>query len=174
MDQLERGPLPISVIAPANTLPPPPEYSDSEDDDVAGGFGSGISSKSSQFEPRVNGYRRLSDLEERESGIPARTTKFNEDEAQRHRDDCSDGGEDSSDGNLNMVGKLAAQMKEFAERFVRIERKKMEVMRENERYRMEMENKRLEMILVSQQKTVDMISKVFDHAPKKMKMTQDL
>jgi len=76
---------------------------------------------------------------------------------------------------VNLVaGELAPQMREFAERFVRIEEKKMEVMRENGRFRMEVENKRMQMILVSQQKTVDMISKVFASAQNRMKMTQDL
>uniref|UniRef100_A0A7C9EW22 Uncharacterized protein n=1 Tax=Opuntia streptacantha TaxID=393608 RepID=A0A7C9EW22_OPUST len=119
-----------------------------------------------------NGHRRLSDFED---GNLGRKRKFYEEEeddeeAEREVEERSNGGDD-----VNLVaGELAAQMREFAERFVRIERKKMEVMRENERFRMEVENKRMQMILVSQQKTVDMISKVFAFAQNRMKMTQDL
>ncbi|GLT28184.1 hypothetical protein SLA2020_031350 [Shorea laevis] len=56
---------------------------------------------------------------------------------------------------------LAVEIRRFAERFAGIERMRMEIMRETERYRMEMENKRIEMILDSQRKIVDMIARSF-------------
>lgn len=181
MNQLERGPLPISAVAP----PPESDDSGSEEDDGVGDFRSGHARggrELGEFEKRVDGlllagrkmgefgsgYRRMSDFEGGNLGRKRKSYEDEEDEeAGRELEECS-----NSDGNGNLVvGELAAQMREFAERFVRIERKKMEVMRENERFRMEMENKRMQMILVSQQKTVDMISKVFASAQTKTKTT---
>lgn len=71
------------------------------------------------------------------------------------------------------VGELAVEIKVFAERFVKMEKKKMEMMRETERYRMEMENKRMEMILESQRMIVDTIGRAFGSHNKKFKMAQD-
>ncbi|KAK8506060.1 hypothetical protein V6N12_074117 [Hibiscus sabdariffa] len=56
---------------------------------------------------------------------------------------------------------LAVEIRRFAERFERMERKKMEIMHESERFRMEMEKKRIEMILDSQKKMLDAISASF-------------
>jgi hypothetical protein len=56
---------------------------------------------------------------------------------------------------------LAGQIKAFSERMVKLERKKLEVMKETERSRMEMENKKLEMILDSHSKIVHMIGEAF-------------
>ncbi|XP_057480434.1 trihelix transcription factor ENAP1-like [Actinidia eriantha] len=76
-------------------------------------------------------------------------------------------------GGRGVVAELAAEIKAFAEGFVRMENKKLEMMRETERYRMEMENKRMEMILESQRKTVDTIVRAFG-SHKKMKTGQDI
>ncbi|XVE72754.1 hypothetical protein DITRI_Ditri11bG0064000 [Diplodiscus trichospermus] len=56
---------------------------------------------------------------------------------------------------------LAVEIRRFAERFMRVEKKRMEMMQETERFRMEMENRRIEMILDSQRKIVDVISASF-------------
>ncbi|WCJ38067.1 Homeodomain-like superfamily protein [Euphorbia peplus] len=53
-----------------------------------------------------------------------------------------------------MEVRIAGEIKAFTERIVGMERKKMEVMKETEKWRMEMENKRIEMILDSQRKIV--------------------
>ncbi|KAG8387330.1 hypothetical protein BUALT_Bualt02G0010200 [Buddleja alternifolia] len=81
--------------------------------------------------------------------------------------------EDEDEGEENRGGaELAAEIKGFAERFMRMESRKIEMMRETERYRMEMEKKRLDMILDAQRKIVDTISRGFgDH--KKAKMTRE-
>lgn len=96
-----------------------------------------------------------------------------ESEAEEEEED----NEDEEEGELvavgGGVGELAAEIKVFAERFIRIEHKKMEMMRETERYRMEMENKRMEMILESQRKIVDTIGRAFGSHNKKFKMAQD-
>ncbi|GMI98654.1 Arabidopsis SIP1 clade Trihelix1 [Hibiscus trionum] len=77
--------------------------------------------------------------------------------------------EEDGDGDVAAIGMeeedkrvgLAVEIRRFAERFERVERKKMEIMHENERFRMEMENKRIEMILDSQKKLADAISASF-------------
>lgn len=73
-----------------------------------------------------------------------------------------------------VVGKeLAAEIKGFAERFMKMEHKKIEMMRETERYRMEIEKKRMDMILEAQRKVVDTIGRAFG-AHKKVKTAQEI
>ncbi|KAK8506059.1 hypothetical protein V6N13_002712 [Hibiscus sabdariffa] len=77
--------------------------------------------------------------------------------------------EEDGDGDTAVMGVeeedkrvgLAVEIRRFAERFERMERKKMEIMHESERFRMEMEKKRIEMILDSQKKMLDAISASF-------------
>lgn len=146
MEDLERGPLPISAVAPAAVNASVSDGSD--DDDFPADLGRG-------FPRRFDGYFRKGEFS---NGYPGNLRKEERE------------GEDDKD----LMGELAVEIRDFAERFVRVEKKKMEMMRETERMKLEMEDKRMEMILVSQQKTVDMISKVFGLSQKKMKMTQDL
>ncbi|XWS36568.1 hypothetical protein CRYUN_Cryun20dG0095900 [Craigia yunnanensis] len=68
---------------------------------------------------------------------------------------------------------LAVEIRRFAERFMRMEKKRMEMMQETERFRMEMENRRIEMILDSQRKTVDLISAIF-RSNKRVKVEEEL
>ncbi|KAE9460780.1 hypothetical protein C3L33_07305, partial [Rhododendron williamsianum] len=96
-----------------------------------------------------------------------------ESEAEEEDDDDEDEEEEELVAVGGGVGELAAEIKVFAERFIRMEHKKMEMMRETERYRMEMENKRMEMILESQRKIVDTIGRAFGSHNKKFKMAQD-
>ncbi|OMO89274.1 hypothetical protein CCACVL1_07947 [Corchorus capsularis] len=56
---------------------------------------------------------------------------------------------------------LAVEIRRFTEKFMRMERKRMDMMQETERFRIEMENRRIEMILNSQRKIVDVISESF-------------
>lgn len=56
---------------------------------------------------------------------------------------------------------LASEIRKFAERFTGMERMRMEMMKDTERYRMEMEQKRIGMILDSQRKIVDLIARSF-------------
>ncbi|KAJ4847590.1 hypothetical protein Tsubulata_013909 [Turnera subulata] len=53
---------------------------------------------------------------------------------------------------------LAREIRAFSERILRMERRKMEMVRETERWKLEMENKRMGMILDSQRKIVEMIA----------------
>ncbi|KAE8703976.1 putative transporter [Hibiscus syriacus] len=89
--------------------------------------------------------------------------------------------EEHEDGGVAVAGLeeagkrvgIAVEIRRFAERFERMERKKMEIMHETERFRMQMENKRIEMILDSQKKAVDIISASFG-LNKRMKVEEDL
>ncbi|KAL3616336.1 hypothetical protein CASFOL_039726 [Castilleja foliolosa] len=67
---------------------------------------------------------------------------------------------------------LAAEIRGFAERFMRMENKKIEMMRETERYWMEMEKKRMDMILENHRKIINSISNAFG-ARKKAKMVDE-
>ncbi|KAE8730596.1 Sec14p-like phosphatidylinositol transfer family protein [Hibiscus syriacus] len=89
--------------------------------------------------------------------------------------------EEGGDGDVGVVGMeeedkrvgLAVEIKRFAERFERMERKNMEIILETERFRMEMENQRIEMVLHSQKKIVDVISATFG-LNKRVKVEEDL
>ncbi|XP_024164417.1 uncharacterized protein LOC112171466 [Rosa chinensis] len=60
-----------------------------------------------------------------------------------------------------MVVELATEIRGFAKRLIGVENMRMEIMRETERCRLEMENKRIDMILQSQRKIVDSIDRAF-------------
>ncbi|XP_057820392.2 trihelix transcription factor ENAP1 [Cryptomeria japonica] len=65
------------------------------------------------------------------------------------------------------LSELASVVRSLGEGFMRIEQMKMEMQRDNERLRMEMEIKRTEMILESQQLIADVISKALSSSSKK-------
>ncbi|XP_016577508.2 uncharacterized protein LOC107875339 isoform X2 [Capsicum annuum] len=78
--------------------------------------------------------------------------------------------EDEEDGDGSGGGsELAAEIRGFAERFMRMESKKIEMMKETERYRMEMEKRRMEMILETQRSLIDTINSVVGGSHKKVK-----
>ncbi|XVF21384.1 hypothetical protein REPUB_Repub12eG0085900 [Reevesia pubescens] len=89
--------------------------------------------------------------------------------------------EEGGDDDVAVVGmeedkkgvELAMEIRRFAERFMRMEKKRMEMMQETERFRMEMENRRIEMILDSQRKIVDVISANFG-SNKRVKLEEEL
>lgn len=66
-----------------------------------------------------------------------------------------------NDGGREAVLGLAREIRAFSERIVGVESMKMEMMKVTEKWRIEMESKRLEMILRSQHKIVDSIAKAF-------------
>ncbi|KAG9153466.1 hypothetical protein Leryth_018729 [Lithospermum erythrorhizon] len=101
-------------------------------------------------------------------------------------EDSDDGEDDDEDQDVDVDGdgddekgasdggkELAAEIRGFAERFMRVEKMKIEMMRETERYRMEMERRRMEMIVDSQRKIVDSIGRAF-RAHKKLNTGQEL
>ncbi|PPR86595.1 hypothetical protein GOBAR_AA34099 [Gossypium barbadense] len=78
-------------------------------------------------------------------------------------------GEEDGDNDVAVVAMeeenkemaLAVEIRRFDEKLMWVERKRMEMMRETERLRMEMENTRIEMILDANKKFVDVISASF-------------
>ncbi|XP_039160299.1 trihelix transcription factor ASIL1 [Eucalyptus grandis] len=59
------------------------------------------------------------------------------------------------------VWEMAGEIRGFAERYVGMENVKMEMMRESERWRMDFERKRMDLIAESQSKILDTIAKAF-------------
>ncbi|GAB4841338.1 hypothetical protein Ancab_022065 [Ancistrocladus abbreviatus] len=203
MDQLERGPMPISVAPPISMVKTRELQGDDEDSDdhevdygshkgSEGGHGFDVSRslrdrKMDEFEELIDGFfkgsgGKMNELGERgrKMGNFGQDSRFRkrkglgfEEEEEQDKSREQENGEEEKVERSGLLVQLAGQMREFAERFVKMERKKMEMMRETERFRMEMENKRMEMILVSQQKTVELISRAFE-SHKKLKVTQDV
>ncbi|XP_076916392.1 uncharacterized protein LOC143576086 [Bidens hawaiensis] len=74
-------------------------------------------------------------------------------------------------GEEGVAAQLAVEIKGFAEKFVKMENKKIEMIRDVERYRLEMENKRMQMILESQQMLVETVYKAFSSSLKTNKLS---
>ncbi|PIN00311.1 Transcription factor GT-2 [Handroanthus impetiginosus] len=90
-----------------------------------------------------------------------------DDDGDDDEDDVEEGGEKGGGG-----AEIAAKIRGFADSFMKMEDKKIEMMRETEMHRMEMEKKRTEMILEAQRKLIDTIGRAFG-ANKKAKMAQE-
>lgn len=85
-----------------------------------------------------------------------------------HDEEVDDDGEEEEGGQgTRVVTELAVQIRTFAENFVRVEQKKVQMMRETAKYQMEMENKRMKMIIESQRKIVETIHEAFNTSQKK-------
>lgn len=83
--------------------------------------------------------------------------------------------EDGGGAGRGAICELAIEMRTFAERYLRVENMRVEVMRETERFRMEMEDKRLEMILQSHRQIVDTIGRALgSKKKKKLKMNHHI
>lgn len=89
---------------------------------------------------------------------------------ERDGEDEEEEEEEEGGSERDLVFELAAEIKEFAERLVKMENKKMEIIKETEMYRMAMENKRMKKIAESQRKIIDSIARAFG-SHKKMKIT---
>ncbi|KAB1199479.1 hypothetical protein CJ030_MR0G022772 [Morella rubra] len=80
-------------------------------------------------------------------------------------DDDDDGQAEEEEEEGEKGGELsigvAAEIRAFAERLVGMENMKMKMMKDTEKFRMEMENKRMALILDSQQRIVDSIESAF-------------
>lgn len=144
IDRMERGPLPISRA-------PPPASSSDED-----------------LKPRrsnnrsVNGNARVS--RNARSRI-RRAREVNQEENDEDND------EEEVEGGGGGLTELATELRRFGEGYVRIERKRIEMKREMEREWMEMESRRLEMVMEAQRCLVETIAGAFW---KKAKSSKDL
>ncbi|KAF9607922.1 hypothetical protein IFM89_003736 [Coptis chinensis] len=70
--------------------------------------------------------------------------------------------EEVEEDSGRLLSELASVVRAFGEGFVRVENMKLEMMKETEKQRIEMEKKRMEMILESQRSIVDTITRTFD------------
>ncbi|GAB4830217.1 hypothetical protein Ancab_019859 [Ancistrocladus abbreviatus] len=197
MDQLDRGPMPISVAPPVSLVKAHEVLGDDEDSDEDIDYGNNKGSKRDhrlddsrslrnrkmdEFEELIDGFFKGSGGQvtefrewERKVGSFGQDSRFRKrkgsvfEEEEMEAEEENDEEEEETSG---LLVQLAGQMRQFAERFVKMETKKIEMMRETQSFRMEMENKRMEMILLSQQKTVELISRAFE-SQKKMKLTRE-
>ncbi|XP_057453822.1 trihelix transcription factor ENAP1-like [Lotus japonicus] len=186
MDDLERGPLPISAH-PLASLPPGVDE-DEEDDEIEHGGEGDVH----DHDDRVNYMKSKSVnyiLKQRSAPSAINATKnraaFNvwDDEHDDGDDDEveEEEEEEEEDEGLGMsesglVLGLTEEIKAFGERFIGLENLKMEMMKETERFRFEMEKKRMRMILESQRRVVDSIGRAFgsSSSSKRMKITRPI
>lgn len=176
MDRLERGPLPISA-RPMIALPyqhlhgPDPEVENDDDDDDDDE--TPTKSRSMDYilrrPPMGNRFGGDGKLG---NGVSRVWDDDDEPVAKRPRprprevveeEDCEDVKVEFLERRREreVVLELAAQIRAFSESFVGMENMKMEIIRDTERCRREMESKRIDMILRSQNKIVDSITRAF-------------
>ncbi|KAI3801143.1 hypothetical protein L1987_29246 [Smallanthus sonchifolius] len=181
MDNLEKGPLPISSSPPMALL----EYqkpsnsngkkrkNNVDDDDGDGEFlVNKRSSRSKSYNHHVpDGYLTIN-LRFSDDGnrvvrglrtpvVHKRKGFYQEDDGEDEEEEEEGGGNGNGGEEQGVAAQLAVEIKGFAEKFVKMENKKIEMIRDVERYRLEMENKRMEMILESQQMLVETVNKAF-------------
>ncbi|KAL6217731.1 hypothetical protein ACLB2K_010948 [Fragaria x ananassa] len=162
MERLEQGPMPISSRRPYQESD---EEEVEEEHDVGGG--------DEVDEEEEDNYRKLQSLDyilrrpaivNRFSSRATREGQFrNSTGSKRAREAAGDEGYygDVVDGQrgTEMVAELATEIRAFAKRLIGVENMRMEIMRETERCRLEMENRRIDMIRQSQCKIVDSIDR---------------
>ncbi|MED6106130.1 hypothetical protein PIB30_002023 [Stylosanthes scabra] len=192
MDELERGPMPISA-RPVTSMAP---TSGNDDDGNYGSFYQNdddfvdpnedrenyIKSKSINYllskKPSMNKCRGVL----RDHILPkgfwsVDDGDYDDDDDVNYLDDDDYGGGGDDQKGLLMVDEralvsgLSTEIKDFTERFIGMENLKMRIMKETERRRLEMENRRMEMILESRQRTIDSISRAFGSS-KRLKMSE--
>ncbi|XP_061367850.1 trihelix transcription factor ENAP2 [Gastrolobium bilobum] len=189
MDELERGPLPISArpfmsMAPLgynNENDHDEDDEDNDDDDDDDGVcyynddddqrESYIKSKSINYivkqRPKANKYGGVLGFSRE------RDCDDYDDEDEDEDDDDSDDEEGVVVRRKGLISGLSAELRGFAERFIGMENLKMEMMKETQRCRLEMEKKRIQMILESQRRIVDSIGRAFGSS-KRMKISQQI
>ncbi|PNY13416.1 hypothetical protein L195_g010070 [Trifolium pratense] len=153
MDDLERGPLPISARPVLHNFP----VSDEDSDGGERGKKPSVRSRSLKHSVRSRSMNNILNQK------PAFTNEIDDggdDDDDEEEEEEEDDDEEEDEGVTMMKG-LTAELRGFAERIVGLENMKMEMMKETERFRLEMENKRIRMILESQWRIVDSIGKAF-------------
>lgn len=172
MDCMESGPLPISMARPMSMVQPD---NDSDDSDLDYN-----SNKSRSINHIVKGANSSSvgnvERNARAFGVSRkpivgkRKEFFEIDDGEEDEEVDDEDGEEEGVEGTHIVTELAVQIRTFAENFVQVEHRKIQMMRETAKYQMEMENKRIKMIIESQQKIVDTIHEAFSTSHNKMKM----
>ncbi|KAJ4964868.1 hypothetical protein NE237_016717 [Protea cynaroides] len=181
MDQMERGPLPIAArpISYIDHLhrdrgddDGDDDYDDDDDDDTNKSRSINhilhrLPMASTYHTPQWN--HGGSGGEER----PPRVSRYLRNPMFRKRKLFEMDEEEEEEVGVDPISELASVVKAFGEGFVRIENMKMELMKETESYRMEMETRRTEMIIESQRRIVDAIAKALG-SQNRTKKTQEM
>ncbi|XP_010937395.1 trihelix transcription factor ENAP2 [Elaeis guineensis] len=173
MDRMERGPLPISVRPPVPPVfadadaaagDPSSEEEDEEDDEEE-------EERTASNTRSINGILREGNWGFSRVSRNPRSRKrraFEEEEDDEEEEEQEEG----VGARGEALSKLAVVVRMFGEELVRMEKRRMEMLREVERDWMEMEAKRAEMIMESQRFLVDTIANAFSSL-KKAKKSQD-
>ncbi|XP_065876596.1 trihelix transcription factor ENAP2 [Euphorbia lathyris] len=160
MESLERGPMPISARPPALTRPRIAENEINEEAE-------GEMEMEDEFEEYDEEEEQEDEYEYRNKSrsinyILRKPTVVNRFADSGFGGEAMEKRKREEMAEEEMEIRIAGEIKGFTERIVGMERKKMEVMKETEKWRMEMEKKRIEMILDSQRKICGMISDAFN------------
>ncbi|WOK94015.1 hypothetical protein Cni_G02717 [Canna indica] len=175
MDRMERGPLPISVRPPPTSHAPNVPSTDDDDDDDE-------EEEEEEEEDRVgNNTRSINGILREHTWGPPRVSRNHvppkrrafEVEVEERGESEEDDSEEERACGAGAMSQLAVVVKGFSDKLLRMEKRRMELMREIEKDWMEMERKRAEMLRESQQCLLDMIADAFPSA-KKAKKSQDL
>ncbi|KAL2470668.1 Homeodomain-like superfamily protein [Abeliophyllum distichum] len=97
----------------------------------------------------------------------------NDNDEEEERMQVKEEQEERGNGEGGGGRELAGEIRGFVEKFMKMENKKIEMMRETQRYRMEIEKKRMDMILEAQRKIIDTIGRAFG-AHKKANIGQEM
>ncbi|XP_038983241.1 trihelix transcription factor ASIL1-like [Phoenix dactylifera] len=174
MDRMERGPLPISVRPPVSPAAaaaaavgePSSEEDEDEEDEEEERMASNTRSINGILREGNWGFSRVS------RNPRSRKRRAFEEEEEEDDDDDEEEEEEGMGGRGEALSQLAVVVRMFGEELVRMEKRRMEVLRQVKRDWMEMEAKRAEMVMESQQCLVDTIANAFSSL-KKAKKSQD-
>ncbi|CAN4101315.1 unnamed protein product [Withania somnifera] len=157
MDRMERGPLPIAAHPVAMVQCQNPNqryYDDSDSDDLDVNYMDLRKNKSRSINHIVR------DEMDRRMGVYVTDNNRNGNSMNEKRKGYFGNVGISDEVEEEGGSELAGEIRGFAERFMRMESKKIEMMKETQRYRMEMEKRRMEMILETQRNLIDTIHSV--------------
>ncbi|CAL9162854.1 unnamed protein product [Musa hybrid cultivar] len=167
MDRMERGPLPLSIRPPGR--PPPSSALSTDEDDADDNDDEGERAGSNTRS--INGILREPNWgpsKVRRNHVLPKRRNFEVEEGDSEQEESE--GEGAS--GVEAMSQLAAAMRGFSDTLVRMEKRRMELMREMERDWMEMETKRAEMLRESQRCLLDMIADAFPSFKKAKKLLE--
>ncbi|KAG6485198.1 trihelix transcription factor ASIL1-like [Zingiber officinale] len=174
MERMERGPLPISVRPPATArsldVPSTDEDDDEEEEEEEDDerIGSHVRSINGILREPHWGPSRFS-----KNHVPSKRSHFEVEEEEAEESDEDESEDEAVGSGAKIMSQLAAVVRRFSDGLMKIEKRRMKLMRELERDWMEMERKKADMIRESQQCLLDMIADAFP-STKKAKKSEDL
>ncbi|CAD5186327.1 unnamed protein product [Musa acuminata subsp. malaccensis] len=170
MERMERGPLPITFRPP----PPPPAAQSTDEDEEDDDDREDEDEDERNNTRSINGILRDSSWNSSRvarSLVPPKRRGFEmvaEDEEENDEDESEEEAADGA-GEAEALSQMAAVVRGFGDRLVRMEKRRRELMREMKRDWMEMETKRAEMLMESQRCLLEKIAGAFPPAKKPKK-----